>query len=429
MSSLTSTANSSTSNRTIETQLKQFEQFGIHLGLERIQNLLQLLGNPHHQVPIIHVAGTNGKGSVCAYLSSILTAANYRVGRYISPHLVDWTERICLNEKPIDPQTLEQLLQHIQDTIQPIPESPTQFEVITAAAWLYFAQQQVDIAVIEVGLGGRLDATNVCDQPLVSIITPISREHWQRLGPTVADIAREKAGILKAGCPAVIGPQQPEAMAVIQQRLAELGCPAVFPAPAQEIPTPEGQREVESQGIQYPLPLLGGVQLINSALAIAAIQLLQQQGWDISTPAIQQGMAQTRWPGRLQWASWQGHPLLIDGAHNPAAAQALRQYVDSLSPQPINWVMGMLSTKDHADIFAALLRSGDRLFVVPVPDHSSAMPGELVELAKTICPGLEFAQAFDELSQGLAAANQDHHLTILCGSLYLVGHFLESFKS
>ena len=218
---------------TIDSLLKPFQRFGVHLGLERIQRLLADLGNPHHHVPIIHVAGTNGKGSVCAYLSAVLTEAGYRVGRYTSPHLIDWTERICLNEHPISLESLTQLLLQVQAAIpQDSEESPTQFEVITAAAWLYFAQQNVDIAVIEVGLGGRLDATNVCDRPLATVITSISREHWQVLGPTLTDIATEKAGILKPNCPAIIAPLPPEAKAVVEARIQQLNCPTVWVKPA-----------------------------------------------------------------------------------------------------------------------------------------------------------------------------------------------------
>jgi len=216
----------------IQEIFKPFQHFGVRLGLERMHQLLAAKGNPHQQVPIIHVAGTNGKGSVCAYLSAVLTQAGYRVGRYTSPHLVDWTERICIKEQPIASGKLQQLLLQVIDAIKLGEESPTQFEVLTAAAWLYFAQEQCDIAVIEVGLGGRLDATNVCDRPLVTIITTISREHWQVLGPTLADIAREKAGILKPGCPAVIGQLPPAAMAVVKQRIAALDCPAIYPEPA-----------------------------------------------------------------------------------------------------------------------------------------------------------------------------------------------------
>ncbi|MEW6494394.1 MAG: folylpolyglutamate synthase/dihydrofolate synthase family protein [Cyanobacteriota bacterium] len=500
----------------IDSLLKPFQRFGVHLGLERIQRLLADLGNPHHRVPIIHVAGTNGKGSVCAYLSAVLTEAGYRTGRYTSPHLVDWNERICLNEQPISTEALEQLLLQVKAAIpEDTEDSPTQFEAITAAAWLYFAQQQVDIAVIEVGLGGRLDATNVSNSPLVSIITSLSREHWQNLGPTLAHIAREKAGILKPGYPAVIGQLPPEAKVVVEQRIEELGCPAIWVKPAVELPPPtppyqggeqtedsspypqgeqteipssypqgeqtedsssylqgeqtedsspyqqgeqteipspyeEGnQQEIppltkggtkggfshwaEYQGIKYPLPLLGDIQLMNSAIAIASLQILRSQGWNITEEAIQNGMAKTHWLGRLQWTTWCDRKLLIDGAHNPAAAVALRQYVDTLKT-PVTWVMGILSTKDHADIFQALLRPRDQLYLVPVPDHSSADPDALAILAQNICPELTECRSYPNLETGLEAATSDptqpsNRLIVLCGSLYLIGHFLKQHHS
>ncbi|HEY9671953.1 MAG TPA: folylpolyglutamate synthase/dihydrofolate synthase family protein [Waterburya sp.] len=434
----------------IDSILKPFQHFGVHLGLERIQRLLADLGNPHHRVPIVHVTGTNGKGSVCAYLSAVLTEAGYRVGRYTSPHLVDWNERICLNEQPISTEELAALLLQVKAAIpENIEDSPTQFESITAAAWLYFAQQQVDIAVMEVGLGGRLDATNVCDSPLVSVITSLSREHWQNLGPTLADIAREKAGILKLGCPAVIGQLPPEAQAVVEQRVKDLGCPTVWVEPAVELPpqaspnqggelgeiSPLNKRGcqkswAEYQGIQYPLPLLGEIQLTNSAIAIATLQRLRSQGWKITEDAIQNGMAKTKWLGRLQWTSWQNHRLLIDGAHNPAAAVALRQYVDTLNTS-VTWVMGILSTKDHADIFKALLRPSDRLYLVPVPDHSSADPNALAILAQNICPQLVDCRTYPNLEAALEAATSKltEQLVVLCGSLYLIGHFLQENRS
>ncbi|MBD0268615.1 MAG: bifunctional folylpolyglutamate synthase/dihydrofolate synthase [Cyanobacteria bacterium Co-bin8] len=433
------------------TLLARYERFGVDLGLERIEGLLMALGHPHTQVPIVHVAGTNGKGSVCAYLSSILAQAGYRVGRYTSPHLVSWCERICINEQPISADDLLAVLQQVEAAIDPEQPCPTQFEVITAAAWLYFARQAVDIAVVEVGLGGRLDATNVCDRPLVTLITSLSREHWQRLGPTLADIAREKAGILKPGCPAVVGPLPTEAAAVVQKKIADLGCPAIWPTPAQLLESgwaefsgtqtaEAGLAAPELRPLQYPLPFLGPHQLTNSALAIATLQLLQDQGWNISDEAIVSGMAQARWPGRLQWVTWpdsQGnlHKLLIDGAHNPAAAKALRAYVDQVLPglkkdesngQPpaVTWLMGMLSTKDHADIFRELLRPGDRLHLVPVPGHSTAAPEELSAIATAICPDLAGCQIYDDLAEGLVAIAQNQSaLTVLCGSLYLVGHF------
>ena len=424
----------------INSVIQPLQRFGVHLGLDRILNLLANLGNPHHQVSVIHVAGTNGKGSVCAYLSSVLTEAGYRTGRYTSPHLVDWTERICLNEQPISAEELSQLFQQVQAVIRPEDESATQFEVITAAAWLYFAQQQVDVAVVEVGLGGRLDATNVCLEPLVTIITSISREHWQQLGPTVADIAREKAGILKPGCPVVVGVLPPDAEKVVRSRALELQCPIFTPQPARQIATgwAEYQNIQNSNLIKYPLPLAGQIQLANSALALAALEILQQQGWQISEKAIAQGMAKTKWPGRMQWTTWKNHKLLLDGAHNTAAAQVLRQYVDSLdavNPKPVNWVMGMFSDKDHADIFTALLRPGDRLFLVPIPIEScpgrtSADLDYLANLAYSICPKLSDRQIYPDLFTALeAATSTTDDLIVLCGSLYLVGDFLATAEA
>jgi dihydrofolate synthase/folylpolyglutamate synthase len=424
-----------------ESILQSYQHFGVHLGLERIHQLLQKLDNPHQKVPIIHIAGTNGKGSVCAYLSSVLTEAGYRVGRYTSPHLIDWTERICINQKPISPTELQQCLERVVAATENNTETPTQFEIITAAAWLYFAEQKTDIAVIETGLGGRLDATNVCETPLASVITSISLEHWQILGPTVADIAGEKAGILKAKCPAVIGELPESARIVVEKRIQELDCPATWVKPAIDLgqglaeyhPHPEISVNPRSSAvkIKYQLPLLGKIQLMNSAIAIATLQILQNQGWQISQTAIENGIAKTQWPGRLQQTTWKNRNILIDGAHNPAAAIALREYVDRLNnrPSPINWVIGILATKDCDDILKALLKKGDRLYLVPVPDPNSSSPAELAALAQIICPELTLCQAFPDLTTALDAAVTGDNLTILCGSLYLVGYFLQQQQS
>ncbi|MGL6344483.1 MAG: bifunctional folylpolyglutamate synthase/dihydrofolate synthase [Waterburya sp.] len=420
---------------TVSSLLEPFQRFGVNLGLTRIEKLLADLGNPQKQVPIIHVAGTNGKGSVCAYLSSILTEGGYKVGRYTSPHLVDWTERIHLNEQAIATSTLIEILRDIQKAIDPDSESPTQFEVITAAAWLYFARSKVDIAVMEVGLGGRLDATNVCDRPLISIITSLSREHWQRLGPTLADIAGEKAGIIKPNCPVIVGQLPPTAREVVAARARDLNASITWVKPAKEvnIALNNNANWAKYNDLEYPLPLLGEVQLNNSALAIAAIKTLQQQGWAIPELAIQTGMNKTRWLGRLQWTTWKNHSLLIDGAHNPAAAQALRKYIDTLK-RPIIWVMGMLSTKDHQDILQVLLKPQDELHLVPVPDHSSAEPKELAILAKQVCPRLSKCEIYNNLFTALdialdsAANSTDDKLVVLCGSLYLIGYFFQNSK-
>ncbi|MEM9808800.1 MAG: cyanophycin synthetase, partial [Cyanobacteria bacterium P01_D01_bin.56] len=295
--------------------------------------------------------------------------------------------------------------------------------------WSYFAAQSVDIAVIEVGLGGRLDATNVCSQPLVTAIVSLSREHWQRLGPTLADIAREKAGVIKPKRPVVIGPLPQVADDVVRKRAMALDAPVYAISPAEDTPTERWRGGLGNAAVEYVSGLLGEHQRVNSAIAIAILQLLQQQGWNISTSAIQKGMAQTQWPGRLQWLTWQGQSLLIDGAHNPAAAQMLRRYVEQL-PQPVTWLMGMLATKDHKDIFQALLRPGDTLYLVPVAGHLTAEPAELAKLAQTVCPTLSKVDTQFDLEKGLEnlAASQDK-TKVFCGSLYLIGEFLSQLKT
>lgn len=420
---------------TVETRLQTYARFGVDLGLDRIKAVLTNLGNPHHHVPIIHIAGTNGKGSVCAYLSSILTAAGYRTGRYTSPHLVHWTERICINNEPISWEDLQTSLDAVENAISTEGPVPTQFEVFTAAAWQYFAAQKVDIAVVEVGLGGRLDATNVCDSPLVTVIVSIGRDHWQRLGNTLAKIAGEKAGILKPGVPAIAAPLPTEAADVITQRAAEQHAPLTWVTPATEVTStakstvksPDDVPHLSYDGIEYPQILLGDHQRTNSACAIAAIQALRAQGWSISDDAITTGMSTVRWPGRLQKTQWQGHELLIDGAHNTDAARSLRAYIDRTYPQrAITWLMGMLQTKDHADIFRVLLRPGDRLHLSPVPGHLSTEPEELAAIANNICPTIANTQIHTDLGQALPAATQ-HQPVVFCGSLYLIGHFYEHY--
>ncbi|MFL0647106.1 folylpolyglutamate synthase/dihydrofolate synthase family protein [Cylindrospermopsis raciborskii UAM/DH-BiRr] len=431
----------------MDSLLQPFKHFGVNLGLTRIVKLLETLNSPHRQVPIIHVAGTNGKGSVCAYLSSILTESGYKTGRYTSPHLIDWNERICINEKPIASEELTKLIERVKAVINSNEEQPTQFEIITAASWLYFAQEKVDIAVVEVGLGGRLDATNVCDQPLVTVITSISRDHWQQLGSSISDIAREKAGIIKAGCPVVIGKLPEDAKKAVICRGVELESPIMVVSPAREIsPGWAEYQTVEPGGhikaIKYPLPLKGEIQLTNSALALASLGMLQKQGWEISGQAIIKGMEKTKWPGRMQWFNWKNHQLLIDGAHNPESAEVLRNYVDSIGDRNknITWVMGMLTTKDHKDIFRELLKTKDRLYLVPVPGSDYANLDYLKALALETCPDLDFCAIYEDIFLALNAAfgllktkdntnNNRNNSTningpvVLCGSLYLIGHF------
>jgi dihydrofolate synthase/folylpolyglutamate synthase len=411
-------------NQSTAEYLASFDKFGIHLGLERIQQLLKSLGDPHQQVPIIHIAGTNGKGSVCAFLLSILQAAGYRVGRYTSPHLIDWRERITINGEWISDRDLLNALNKVEQAIAP-EFPPTQFEVITAAMWWYFADQKVDIAIIETGLGGRLDATNVCDRPLVCAITSIGLDHCQQLGYTLGLIASEKAGIIKPQCPVVIAENATEAIAAFQTKITDHAAIVTWVSAAE--PTATG---AIWQGFEYSLPLLGKHQLINSAIAIATIQALQTQGWQISDDAMRIGLASTEWAGRLQWIKFnlngKSCKILIDGAHNVAAAEYLRQFVDESFPdQRKRWIIGILNTKDQAGILKALLHPDDLLYAVPVPSSATTSPQDLTKIVSSMLK--TNPQPYDSLELGLEAAFDDMRsadVVILCGSLYLVGEFL-----
>lgn len=414
---------------TVEQLLANYGRFGVRLGLETIQALLHHLDNPQAQVPIIHVAGTNGKGSVCAYLSAILTAAGYRVGCYTSPHLIDWTERITLNQVSITSEDLLTLLQDVIRATESLGETPTQFEMITAAAWLYFARQKVDIAVIEVGLGGRLDATNVCEHPLATVITSIGRDHWQRLGNTLTEIATEKAGILKPHRPVILGPIPDSAQAVITQRAQALGCDILIPESAEYLTGIFSEQAWGTwRNYRFPLPLAGDIQLVNAALALATIDSLKTQGWQISEQAITTGMAKTHWPGRLQWLDWQGYKLLLDGAHNEPAARLLRLYLDQQGLSPVTWLIGILASKDATALLTALLRPQDHLHLIPIPGHDAFTPSELKTLTTTIRTDLAVVMTYPDLATALQALITDPtarpHPLVLTGSLYLIGEFL-----
>ena len=411
----------------IDSLLLPFQRFGIHLGLERINNLLTKLENPCQNIPIIHVGGSNGKGSVCAYLSSILIEAGYKVGLYISPHLINWTERICLNNQPIPELHLKEILINIQNLIFNDQDAPTQFEVITAAALAYFEQEKVDIIVMEVGLGGRLDATNICKSPLVTVITSISLEHCQNLGPTLTDIAREKSGIFKFNCPVVIGEVPNEAKAIFISRIKALECPSVWVQPA--IFTKNNSAIYDN--IEYSLALQGDVQLSNSAISIEVIKILKQRGWNIPISCIQDGIKKTLWRGRLEWLTWEGMNLLVDGAHNPDAAKMLRHHTDSLN-KPITWIIGIINTKEHDKIFKELLKNNDTIYLVPISDHNNIKPKNLLRSIISCSVELEEIRVEKTLNSALKKITNkqsNKNLVVLCGSLYLVGYLLRIIES
>ena len=304
--------------------------------LDRMERLLDRLGNPHRRYPTLHVAGTKGKGSTCAFAASILRAAGLRVGLYTSPHLITFRERFRINGRPIPEEKLAEVVGRIQPNAAP---DLTFFEVTTACAFLYFAQERVDAAVVEVGLGGRLDATNLL-MPEVTVITPISLDHMDKLGDTVEAIAREKAGIIKPGVPVVMASQPIEARRVFEETAVGRGAP--LHGVEKEVRSDEVILSLEGTrcGIETPvrsypdlqIPLLGRHQLSNAVAAIRAVELFaQRRGLSLTSRAVQEGLRQTEWPGRCQLI--QGNPpILLDGAQNAASARVLKEMVAELFP-------------------------------------------------------------------------------------------------
>ncbi|GAB4211128.1 MAG: folylpolyglutamate synthase/dihydrofolate synthase family protein [Synechococcales cyanobacterium] len=416
-----------------ESWLGSLGRFGVKLGLERMTCLLDRLGSPQQGIPVIHVAGTNGKGSVCAVLSEILWRSGYRVGRYTSPHLVAWQERIWVNGHPIGTTDWENSLAQVAEVVQHYPpgvDLPTQFDVTTATAWVYFQQQQVEVVVLEVGLGGRLDSTNAAIDTQVAVITSIGRDHWQRLGDSLPAIASEKAGIIKPGIPTVVAPQVPEVMTVLEQTAAYQGSRLLVATPAVDQVASGEQRQIRWQDQIYDLGLVGPVQQINMGVALTVVQVLRSLGWRIEEKAVREGLAQTHWPGRCQQREFNGTRIWLDGAHNQPAAVSLRQFVDQrFGPQAVQWVVGILDTKDAEGILAALLRPGDRLCAVGIPDHASFDPLELVRMAHCHQPQLQHGTTLTSLDTFPHWLTGVRDPVVVCGSLYLIGHLLALAQS
>ncbi|MBU1026951.1 MAG: bifunctional folylpolyglutamate synthase/dihydrofolate synthase [Candidatus Margulisbacteria bacterium] len=338
--------------------LSSLERFGINLGLERINFLLDQLGNPQNKFKSIHIAGTNGKGSSAAMTASILKEAGYKVGLYTSPHLFDFTERIKINSKDISRKEFSEGIKQIKKILTTKQSNhPTTFEVLTALAFWYFAKKKVDYAVVEVGMGGRLDATNVL-LPEVSIITNIDYEHIEILGKSLAKIAKEKAGIIKPGVPVVTAERKKEVLAVIKRVCKEKSAKLKVESRAKNI----GKKN-----------LLGVYQGLNAACAVSAINLA---GIKVGKAAIKKGLAKTKWPGRFQIVS--KRPLVIvDGAHNPAGAKNLRVTIEEMFKQKFNIIFGCQQDKDYQKILAELKSIASQI-ILTRSSHKSAQKIKLL---------------------------------------------------
>ncbi len=401
--------------------IHNLNRFGVKLGLQNILNLLHILGDPHKGIKIIHVAGTNGKGSTCAMIDSILRACGFNVGLYTSPYLQVFNERIRVNGKNIPDNDIARLTQRIQGAIKFMEQKgmhpPTEFEVVTALGFLYFKEQDLDFLVLEVGMGGRLDATNVVN-PLVSVITPISLDHQQYLGGTLKNIAREKCGIIKKGVPVVTSYQEPEVMEVIESKCKELNCPLIKVL-QEDIDTNvdkinifynrksndlRGQTfNLATSGIIYKdlkTTLLGEHQVSNAATAVGAIEALRRVGVKIEKRAVYSGLINTRWPGRLEILS-NNPTVLIDGAHNIAGIRALKKAVNYYFPKnKIILVMGVLNDKDYEDMVKEILSVAD-VIITTSPENPRALVSR--QLAEVIIKAADKILCFDDLK------NQDNN--------------------
>lgn len=413
-------------------RIHEFEKFGWVLGLERMNVLLEKLGNPQEKLRVIHVAGTNGKGSVCRYIYEVLQTAGYHCGLFTSPFLEVFNERIEFDGAYISDEDLQRcsdrVLAKTEEMVAEGQESPTEFEVITAVAFLYFREKKTDYVVLEVGLGGRGDSTNVVKAPLISVITSISLDHTDRLGDTVGQIAREKAGIIKAGCPVVTGVKQPEAMQVIKERCSELGAP-LYDAFAcrteiQEQSVYGSRFTVELPQGTYALriPMAGEHQVQNAAQALYALTLLNREGKiSIGDEAIREGFSRVRQIGRFELM--RETPLVIlDGAHNPDGAKALLQTVRTCFPgKKILLITGILADKEVDAAVDTLCRIGDG-FVATEPDSPRKLPAEA--LAEKFRAAGKACKAIASANEAVDYAMKEaggYDVILFTGSLYLIG--------
>jgi dihydrofolate synthase/folylpolyglutamate synthase len=422
------------------------QRFGIKLGLENITTLLELLGNPHRAFPSVHIAGSNGKGSTAAFLESILRQSGLRTGLYTSPHLVDFGERIRISGKAIPPRRIGELTEEVRAHVKEMerrgcfhpeggtpagrsgrePEQATMtfFEFTTAMMFRYFHQEKVDVAVVETGLGGRLDATNVVD-PLASLITTISKEHAQYLGGTLLEIAGEKAGIIKPGRPLLTSTSQGRVAALFEKRCGELKAPFLLWGRDFQA------RELEPGVIHFHgrrhdwsnlrLGLAGSHQTRNAGLALAAAEVLIEAGFRVEEKHIRRGLAETRWPGRLELIEGRTR-ILLDGAHNPGATETLKKALETGYPRRrLVVILGIMADKEISAMMRDLVPPADLLFLTKAQNERAASMDLLeAESSSYEKPCRKFASVAEALDEALLQAGKED-LILVTGSLYIVG--------
>ncbi len=393
-------------------------------GLERTRALLDALGCPERALKFVHITGSNGKGSTAAMLASVLTAAGYRTGLFTSPHLYRFNERFQLDGAPIPDAALASITDRVLAAAETLPEHPTEFELMTAIGFLRFAEAHCDIVVLEVGLGGRLDSTNVIPAPEAAVITNIALEHTALLGDTLAAIAREKAGILKSGSRAVLYAQTNEVGEVIERVCVEKNIPLTVTDPAQLrvlASSPEGHRFTYRGGRELRLALLGDYQLRNAMTVLDTVEALRAQGWSISDDAVAVGLAAARWPGRLELVR-RAPDFIIDGGHNPQCAQALADALRGLyGGKKLIFLVGVLADKDWQAMLRAVLPLAERVLTVRPESERAKSETELADWVHAQgVPAEAHPTIADAADAALALAAPDD---VICayGSLYSVG--------
>lgn len=398
------------------------ERFGSRLGLDRMRRLLHRLGDPQEKVPFLHVAGTNGKGSTTTMIASALTAGGFRTGRFISPYILEFRERMEIDGEMIPRERLAALatrLRPIAEEFKAAGNPPTEFELVTALGLTWFAEEGCDIAVLEVGLGGRLDATNVIPAPLVAVITRIDYDHTAILGDTLAAIAGEKCGIIKPGSTVVCYPDQsPEALEVIRRRAAEEGNPLRLPDRGQlaVLASDLTGSRIRYRGQEVFLPLAGPHQILNAATAMEALNALSGSRFALPPAAVAAGIAAARFPARLELLR-QAPPVLLDGAHNPNGGQALCRALEALGLHGLTAVVGMLRDKDCLPVLRQIAPYCRRMIVTTVPNPRSYTAGEFAALARQVCSDVTVCPDCGEAAR-LALQTAEGGV-LAFGSLYL----------
>lgn len=402
---------------------------GSELGLTAISNLLSRLGNPQDDLKFVHVAGTNGKGSVLAYLASVLSEAGYRVGRYISPTLFSYRERIQINGTYISREDFAVLAGEVESAMKQMEEQglnlPTVFEVETAISFLYFRKMKCDLVLLEVGMGGRLDATNVIKTPVLTVLTSISMDHMEFLGNSLGEIAWNKAGIMKPGIPCVSAVQKQEAAEVIRKEAEKLGCACIF---SDEYPVSDVVYGLEKQKFVYGpigeirIHLAGLHQIGNAALALTALTELRKCGFVLEDDCIRTGMEKTVWKGRFTTICEKPR-VIIDGAHNPDAAMKLREAVETYFPDRKKYfIFGVFSDKEYDKIIDITAPLADHIIAIETPDNPRALPAkELAAAVAPVNPSVEAAESIEDAVKKAFSLADAQDVILIFGSLSFLG--------